>query len=354
MNSIIHERPGVYSSYDASSAVSGAVGSKTIGVAALAVAGEAMTVIHLTSYDDGITAFGEDSADQPGMSTLLRLLFDNGASEVFAVRVAADAPDYAAAFALLAEEDDIRFMVCDSTDIAVHQQLRDSVIAASNTRKERIAVVGGSGESVTDLVSHAEMLNSERVLLVAPDMIREDGSSLPACFAAAAVAAAIAAQSDPSLPINGLPLSGFGGLQTKYSDNDIDILVRGGVTPLESVSGVVSPIRGITTRTKTGGADDATWRELTTILIIDDVIPTIRDSLRAKFLRSKNTAQTRGAIRSQVILELENKVAQQRIDSYSGVSVSPLITDPTVCLVDFHFAVAHGLNRIFLTAHITV
>ena len=36
--------------------------------------------------------------------------------------------------------------------------------------------------------------------------------------------------------------------------NDIDLLVQGGVTPLETVGGVVSPVRGITTRTLTGGA----------------------------------------------------------------------------------------------------
>ena len=28
--------------------------------------------------------------------------------------------------------------------------------------------------------------------------------------------------------------------------------------------------------------------------------------------------------------------------------------DPTVCLVEFGFAVAHGLNQIYLTVHLTV
>ena len=34
--------------------------------------------------------------------------------------------------------------------------------------------------------------------------------------------------------------------------------------------------------------------------------------------------------------------------------MSALKSDPTVCLVEFSFTVAHGLNRIYLTAHITV
>ena len=34
------------------------------------------------------------------------------------------------------------------------------------------------------------------------------------------------------------------------------------------------------------------------------------------------------------------------------VSVDP--ERPSVCLVDFSFTVAHGLNQIWLTAHITI
>ena len=102
------------------------------------------------------------------------------------------------------------------------------------------------------------------------------------------------------------------------------------------------------------GAADKTWRELTTVRIVDDVIPALRASLRARFVRSKNTAQVRAAIRSQVMVELENKRAQEIIDSFGEVSVKASEDDPTVCLVEFSFAVAHGLNRIYLSAHITV
>lgn len=131
-------------------------------------------------------------------------------------------------------------------------------------------------------------------------------------------------------------------------------MVRGGVTPMESVAGVLSPIRGITTRTTTGEAANTTWRELTTILIVDDLIPSVRNSLRSKFTRTKNTAQTRSAIRSQVIVELEKKKKAEIIDEYGDVTVTASEDDPTVCLVEFSFAVAHGLNQIYLTVHITV
>ena len=352
MKSIIHERPGVYSSYDASAAVRGGRAVRTIGVAARSTAGTANTAVRLTSYEMGLSAFGEDKAGSAGMSAILRLLFLGGASTVAAVKV--DGEDYESAFAVLQAAEDVQIIVCDSPDLAVQQALRASLEAASAARKERIAVAGMDGASAVELTERARALNSERMALVGPDVLDSAGETLSGVFAAAAVAAAIAVTRDPAVPLNGTSLPGLTGVSQDYSDNDIDLLVRGGVTPLEAVGGVVSPVRGITTRTTTGGADDPAWRELTTIMIVDDVIPTIRQSLRARFSKTKNTAQTRGAIRSQTIVELENKLRAEIIDGYSDVTVSASEEDPTVCLVEFSFSVAHGLNQIYLTAHITI
>lgn len=355
MTDTVHERPGVYSSYDASSIITGGAANKVIGVAALAARGTAGEVVTVTGYAAGVEAFGEDG-EVPGMSALLRLLFAGGAATVAAVAVgsAGALEDYQKAFSALAAEETVEIVVCDSADTAVQQALRDSVTGASANRRERIAVVGGDGDKAADLVARAAKLNSERVLLTGPDVLDSRGKPLPGVFGAAALAAAIAVSRDPAVPLNGAVLYGLGGLAEQYGDNDIDLLVRGGVTPLESAAGVISPVRGITTRTTSGGAADATWREATTILIVDNVIPAIRTALRSKFTRSKNTAQNRSAIRSQVIVELENKVKAEIIDSYGDVSVRPDDTDPTVCLVEFEFVVAHGLNQIRLTAHITV
>jgi regulator of RNase E activity RraA len=120
------------------------------------------------------------------------------------------------------------------------------------------------------------------------------------------------------------------------------------------MGGMVSVVRGITTRTTNGGVADSTWRDLATIRIVDNVIPGLRSALRAKFRRAKNTEQSRGAIRAQVVLELENFLKREIITAYEGVTVSADETDPTRALVEFSFTVAHGLNQIWLSAHITV
>lgn len=349
----LHERPGVYSVYDTSSVVSGGRAAKAIGVAAKASKGTVGQAVTVTGRSAGLAAFGEDTA--PGMSTILDLLFAGGASKVTAVRVADEgtAEDYQAAFAALGKED-VQVLVCDSGELEVQKALRAAVEEASALRHERIAVAGCAGADVEALVSRAAELNSERVVLVGPDALDRSGKTISGVFAAAAVAALAAAGGDPAVPLNGAEVKGLGGLAQDYDDGDIDRLIRGGVTPLECVAGVVSPVRGITTRTTTGGAEDATWRELTTILIVDDVIPAVRNALRSKFSRSKNNARSRAAIRSQVIVELEKKRAAEIIDGYDEVSVSASQEDPTVCLVEFGFSVAHGLNQVRLTVHIEI
>ena len=352
MKGIIHERPGVYSSYDASAAVRGGRAARTVGVAAKSTSGTANAAVRLTSYEMGLSTFGEDAEGTPGMSAILKLLFLGGASTVVAVKVNED--DYAAAFRVLQTVENLQVIVCDSGELTVQQALRVSLESASAARRERIAVVGMSDASTADLTERAKALNSERMVLVGPDGLDGAGKPVSGVFTAAAVAAAVAMTRDPAIPLNGTPLNGLTGVSVDYTDSEIDVLVRGGVTPLEAVGGVVSPVRGITTRTTTGGADDTTWRELTTILIADDVIPAIRQSLRSRFSQTKNTVQTRGAIRSQTIVELENKLRAEIIDSYSDVAVSASEEDPTICLVEFSFAVAHGLNQIYLTAHITI
>lgn len=335
-----HQRPGVYSAYDASSAVSGSRGGRAVGLVGICTKLTAGKVESFGSYQQAESKLGAGEA----MTKLIRALFLNGAGRVYAVAAANEA-GYEAAFAALEKVEELAAVVCDSTSVTVQQKLRDSVKAASANRRERLAVVcGGTSETVEQLVERAESLNCERVILTAPG----------GAVAAAAVAGAIAGESDPAVPLGGAELKGVTGIGGDWDDNELDDLILGGVTPLEDRGGVTSVVRGITTRTKTGQVSDATWRELSTIRVVDDVIPGLRNALGARFSRAKNTEQGRGAIRSQVIVELENKVRQEIITGYDEVTVSAMEGDPTVCLVEFSFQVAHGINQIWVTAHITV
>lgn len=350
MSITTHQRPGVYSEYDASSLVYGSGTGALVGLAAVNTTAQAGEEVLVTGVEKAASLFGSES----GMCVMAALALKNGARGVVCIPVA-DAEGYAAAFEKLCAREDIGVMVCDSVSLEVQQKLRESVHTASAARRERIAVVaGGVSESVEELVARAAGLNSERMVLVAPGAVNANGYSVSGALVAAAVAGAIAGQTDPAVPLGGAELLGVPGLSAMYGDNDLDTLILGGVTPVERLGGTVSVVRGVTTRTTTGGESDPTWRDLGTILVIDTVIPALRASLRSKFRRAKNTPRGRGAIRAQVVLELENFLSQEVITAYDGVSVTADETDPARALVEFSFTAAHGLNQVWLSAHITV
>ena len=68
---MVHEHPGVYSSYDASSVIGGKKTARILGAAAVSTTGTANEVVTLTSYAEGVSAFGEDAEGTVGMAALL-------------------------------------------------------------------------------------------------------------------------------------------------------------------------------------------------------------------------------------------------------------------------------------------
>ena len=345
-----NERPGVYASYEVSGVSYSGAPKGTVGVAAISTGGTSGEVYDITSYAAAVSAFGTGT-----LTEMCRLLIKNGVRTIKAVPLASGASnsDYADAFELLAAIGEVRIIVCDSTAAAVHTQLKSAIEEADERAKHKIGIVEGTG-TVSQIVNAAKAINSERIVMVSPAALDENGDAAAAGCLSAALAGAVISGADPAIPLNGAELYGLGGVSTNYTDGDITLLVQGGVTPVECVGGHMTVVRGITTRTMTGANPDKTYRELTTVMIIDDVIPTVRDALASGFTRTKNTERTRGAIRTRVIVELEKKLAAEIIDGYENVTVTQDDEDPTVCNVSFEFMVAHGLNQIRLTAFITV
>lgn len=347
---INNERPGVYTSYTVSKSRYVLEGAYIPGVAAMG-SGETDEVYTVSSIEQANTLFGAAS----NMTKLIRILMESGVYTVKAAPLAQNTTAaYEAAFALLAADETIKAIVCDSTSTAVHSALKTAILSADARAQHKLGIVESSANTVQGYVSAAGSLNCERMILCAPSAVDYEGTAMITGALSASVCGAIVTKSDPALPLNGAKLMGIGGVATRFTDGEITTLVRGGVTPVETCGGETTVIRGITTKTTEGGVADATWREINTVLIIDDVIPTVRDALKKSFLRAKNTAQTRGAIRSCVVVELEKKVKAEIIESYDNITVAADTTDPTVCNVTFDFTIVHGINKICLTAYITV
>ena len=350
MSITTYYRPGVYSQYDVSGLVYGGGKGALVGLAAVNTAVEPGSTHLITGYEQAVKIFGSEGE----MAELAALALHNGAGGVWCA-AAPSKDNYDLPFAALCAMDDISVMICDSTSLAVQQKLRDYIRQASSARRERIAVVAtAQDEMVETMTVRATGLNSERVVLVGPGAVNEKGESISGTRVAACVAGTICGESDPAVPLGGAELLGLNGLSKKLTNAEVEMLISGGVTPVEQSGGRIRVVRGVTTRTTTGDVRDLTWQDLSTVRVIDTVIPAIRASLWSKFRRAKNTPRGRGAIRAQVVLELENFLKREIITAYDGVSVTADETDPTRALVEFSFTVAHGLNQIWLSAHITV
>ena len=66
-----------------------------------------------------------------------------------------------------------------SSEVNIQKALKTAVETASAARGERIGVIGGSGDTAAQLVTRAAAVNSERMVLVGPDMKDENGTELP-------------------------------------------------------------------------------------------------------------------------------------------------------------------------------
>lgn len=346
MSITYHERPGVYVEYDTSSRSVGPA-RRIVGIAAAA---SGTGLYRFASAAAALQTF--TTAGTAG--SMAQLAFAGGASQVIVCPVGGStAQDYSAAVTRLLGEGEIDCLALDSGSEAVLSAVAELLCAEG--AKECVAFAGLSDPSVEDACELAQSVNCERVVLLSSDVRAAGQSSFGGgCLAAAAMAGVFAAQEDPALPLNGALLPGLETVRTGLTETEIDTLVCAGVTPIEAVGGEVRVLRAVTTRTMTGGIADNTWHELTTVAIVDDVIPTIRDALRTKFLRRKNTAVTRNAIRSQTAIVLDDRLRREIIESYEDLTVEALPGDPGTCEVAFTFSVVHGLCRIHLRVQILV
>lgn len=345
MSVMYHERPGVYAELDSSELAAATGTRKTVGLVAQAELEDG--VYTLRSAAGARTLLGEESTAY----RLAQLCLQNGAETVL---LCPANDSYADAIARVLAEKQAAYLVTDSEAENVQLQLKAAVEAAALQNNECIGIISLAEGSVSELLARAAAINSERMVLPAPAALAATDETAPPAAAACCLAGQLAALNDPALPLHNLKLEGLTATTARYDDDTVDALVRGGVSPIEAEGGEVRLLRAVTTRTMTDGAADSTFRELSTILIADEVIPAIRRSLRAKFAHAKNNRTTRNAIRNQIVLALEERVEREIIAGYENIRVEASAQDPAVCEIEFGFSVIRGLSRIYLSARLCV
>ena len=349
--------PGVYSELDASRAISLLPGSAHV-IAIVSkfdskiatpeeiakIAGKKYVV---TSYKDAKDTFKEDST----LSELCRVAFLNGAQKIIAMPIGDTT--YKSAFEELSSEEAVRIVICDSNVSTDLKELKTHVESASENRNERIAVIGAEeNDDATAVAREAADFRSNRIVFVDPAPLDDEDVALPGCYMAAAVAGQIAASAsnDPAMPLTGAELKGLSGLSAKRSNSDLEALITAGVSPVVTENGMISIVRAITTKV----ADDGIWTEVTTTLIADDIICSVRNSLAAGYRRAKNSEQKRSNIKTDVITILEEKVNKQIIASYTEPTVRQKFGESDKVEVEFGFNVISPMNQILISASLVV
>ncbi|EMD0638861.1 phage tail sheath subtilisin-like domain-containing protein [Salmonella enterica] len=188
--------------------------------------------------------------------------------------------DWADALALL-ERQDVQWIHAVTGNPAIHAQVKSHVEVCSNVmRRERRTILGTVlNTSDTDAVAQAKSLNSPRVSLVHIGYYTYDGAGKlvlrPAYMTAGLVAAGFAGV-NPGTPLTNKSLSVQGLERDLANPTDTDVLIKGGVLPIENTETGYKITQSITTWL---GDSKYSKREQSCGVAIDFAIRNVRQAL---------------------------------------------------------------------------
>lgn len=348
-------RPGVFSEYTVETYYPGEE-SRAVGIVCGAGGSLPLEAVKITGKNDLARHFQPDGEGETLYRTAL-LLMENGVRTLYCVPVCAGetgertAESYRDGLALLEKQEDIYAVLCDRDDAEVLAALKQHVVGMSDRQRERLGFAAPCSPE-TDPLEMAKALASERMCVCAP--MASVGGVAHGVFLAAATAAACVGAADPSAGLSGFAPKGIAALSEQAEEEKIEQWIAGGVTAYETVGAGIELIRLVSTRTAAGGAPDNTFRSLNTVMIIDDVLGSVRDALKLRLAGAKNNEASRGAIKTQAAVELKKKRDAGIIEDYATPVVTPSGEDPAVCVVELAFRVCTAVNQIHITAFVSV
>ena len=280
------------------------------------------------------------------------ILLDSGVSGVYAVPLTIDGTAaaenlYEPAIQKLCEVKRSGVILCDSQAQTVLQKLVEQVQLASQNERERLAV-GGVAKAQAQQIAKA--LNCERLVLCC--QAGSDGETESSVILTAAALAAMLVGSEPMDNLHGKVLESLTEIDP-LEEQEVESLLGSGVTVLESLDGEVSCIRCVTSRTLTGGEEDRTFASVNTVMMIDDIIRSVRERL-SDLLRGSTILFSQDSVASQAAVVLDQKQQEGMVTSFEPPVVYVQPDDPSVCVVELEFYLASVFSQIYLTAHISI
>lgn len=297
--------PGTYINVRDEGLISaGRIATGNIGIVGTASQGTVHKVFTLGSFTEAKQIFGVPAADTT-LTNALKLIFNNGGRTVYAVRTAtATVADYETSLALL-ETELVNLVLLAGQDVSNAEMttaLKGHLAVTTENKRERIGIVGCSGDADVDAVAK-HGLNSERLVFVAPGISDKETGA----YTAAAVAGLLA-----SLPVQSSPTNkqlNLSGVAAKYSSSQLEKLVNHRVLAVENRNGF-RIVKGITT------AENTAWHQITTRRIVDYAIYGVRSACDP-YIGKLNNERVRGAMKATLDGFLTRMVSAESLVGYT-------------------------------------
>ena len=133
------------------------------------------------------------------------------------------------------------------------------------------------------------------------------------------------------------------GIETAAHRNDYNLIITNGAAAFGGISSVERLIAG----KKVDGV------VLPISLVTDELLRDLRAALAARFRAAQNSTLTRTAIRSAVLLVLQDYRARGWLSAFGALRVYADAGDASLCRVEFTYSIPAGLHRIALSAQMT-
>jgi len=330
---------------------------------------------------DSVTAYyGPECYQEDGewklneITAAARLMFTNGANVMYICEVVpgVDAetgkPTVSAANVQTAvkklSDYEIQTIVCIPQNAAIQSMLAKQVVIDSATEngKERVAWVAALDDAPDAVVAQSKAFKEQRIVNVAPAGVTllvedENGDShefpgVSSIYAAAALAGMTTNNNRTvAEPLTRENPAGIYGLSREYIRSEIEKMSAAGTTVLVTRNAAVTVNQAVTTDNT-----NQNNRELSVVLIKDEVMKTIRYNLDKEFIgHFYDRNKTPTAIKTAIMLMLD-EMTGSLVQDYdeSNIVVTPDAKDTTRVNVKMAFAVLRPLNYIYISFMVTI
>lgn len=290
-----------------------------------------------------------DASDENEVMCLLTAIFMNINTTVNIIPITSpDTQNYKNALDIILQKDP--YILCFgniNNDFVDYLKLK--LNEYEKLGKEKIAVISSS--DIEDAKDKAK-INDKRILVSFPKITLNDSD---VNLSGAILSSLISEIQGITSNLSNCDILPDFRLTQNIDDNQISELLKAGVCVFENQTNIIKLIRAITTSTSDEeDNEDFTYRNLSTVLIIDTVIPAIREILKNKLLNANNNSITLNSVMALIISKLDYFVDINYISSYEKPNIYVGQDDESICFVELNFTIVQGVYQVYLNVEVNV